>query len=129
MVLNYILLEITILKKVVYIIKFYLQFLCVAGCLKQINDTPKLNINKYTNYNIIEIYINRLSIITQTLMAMYCLIMMSVKYLYFKRRKKKTFCKGIFSHLVEVSGSMYSGNIFGIMCFTKICTKTWMKLE
>ena len=32
---------------------------CVAGYLKYSNDTPKLNIHKYTNYNIIEIYINR----------------------------------------------------------------------
>ena len=37
------------------------------------NDTPNLNINKYTNYNIIEIYI-------------------------------------------KVTGSMYVGNIFLIMC-------------
>ena len=49
-----------------YTIKFYLQFLCVAGYLKHSNDTPKLNIHKYTNYNIIEIYINRLSTTTQT---------------------------------------------------------------
>ena len=102
MVLNYILLEITILKKVVYTIKFYLQFLCVAGYLKQINDTPKLNINKYTNYNIIEIYINRLSITTQTLMAMYCLIMMSVKYLYFKRRKKNILQRYFFPPRISI---------------------------
>ena len=38
-------------------IKFYLQILCVAGYLERRNDTPNLNINKYTNYNIIEIYI------------------------------------------------------------------------
>ena len=36
-------------KKVVYTITFYLQFLCVAGYLKHSNDTPKLNIHKYTN--------------------------------------------------------------------------------
>ena len=36
--------------------KFYLQFLCLAGYLKHCNDTPKLDIQKYTNYNIIEIY-------------------------------------------------------------------------
>ena len=39
------------LKKVVYTITFYLQFLCVTGYLKSGNDTPKLNIHKY-NYNI-----------------------------------------------------------------------------
>ena len=30
-----------------YTIKFYLQFLCVAGYLKHSNDTPKLNIYKH----------------------------------------------------------------------------------
>ena len=44
--------------------KFYLQFLCVAGCLKHSNDTPKLNIHKYINYNMIKIYIKRLSTTT-----------------------------------------------------------------
>ena len=33
----------------------------VAGYLKRSNDTPKLNIHKYSNDSIIEIYINRLS--------------------------------------------------------------------
>ena len=42
--------------------KFYLQFCC--------SDTAKLNIHKYTNYNITEIYINRLSTTTQIFMAM-----------------------------------------------------------
>ena len=47
------------LKKVhLYAIKFYLF---TAGYLKHSNDTPKLNIQKYTNCHIIEIYINRLS--------------------------------------------------------------------
>ena len=59
---NYILLESIIKKKkAIYTITFYLQFSCVAGYLKRSNDTPKLNINKYINYNIIEIYIYRLS--------------------------------------------------------------------
>ena len=93
--LNYILLENIIWKKVVYTIKFYLQFLCVAGYLKHSNDTPNLNIHKYTNYNIIEIYINRLSTITQISIAMDYLVMMSEKYLYFRKRKK-TFGKDIF---------------------------------
>ena len=55
-----------ILKKsclYLYIMKFYLQFLCIAGCLKHSNDTPKLNIRKYINYNK-KIHINRLSITT-----------------------------------------------------------------
>ena len=45
-------------KKIVYTVTFYLQFLCVAGYLKHSNDTPKLNIHKYTIYNVIEIIIN-----------------------------------------------------------------------
>ena len=43
-----------ILKKnclYLYTMKFCLQFLGLAGCLKHSNDTPKLNIHKYTNYN------------------------------------------------------------------------------
>ena len=61
--------------------KLYLQFLCTAGYLKRSNDTPNLNIHKYTNYNIIEIYINKLSTTTQTFITMDYLIMMSEKYL------------------------------------------------
>ena len=37
------------LKKVVYTIKLYLQFLCVARYLKRSNYTLNLNIHKYTN--------------------------------------------------------------------------------
>ena len=51
LVLNYILLENIAWKKLFYTIKFYLQFLWVAGYLKHSNNTP------YTNYNMIEIYI------------------------------------------------------------------------
>ena len=58
---NYFLLESIIQKKAIYTITFYLQFSCVAGYLKRSNDTPKVNIHKYINYNIIEIYIYRLS--------------------------------------------------------------------
>ena len=68
-VLSYNLLENIIWKKVVNIIKFYLQFLCVAGYLKHSNDTPNLNRHKYTNYNIIEIYTNRSSTTTQIFIA------------------------------------------------------------
>ena len=38
-----------------------LQFLCTARYLKHSNDTPNLNIHKYTYYNTIDLYINRLS--------------------------------------------------------------------
>ena len=58
------------LKKVVYTITFYLQFLCVAAYLKCSSGTPKLNTHKYTTFNIIEIYINRLSTTTQIFIAM-----------------------------------------------------------
>ena len=68
--------------------KFYSQTLCVAGYLKYSNDTPKLNIHKYTNYNIIEIYINRLSNTMQIFIAMYYLIMMSEKYFHFRKKQK-----------------------------------------
>ena len=37
-----------------YTMKFYLQFLCVTGCLKHSKGTLKLNIHKYTNYNMIK---------------------------------------------------------------------------
>ena len=70
-------------KKLVYTITFYLQFLCVAGYLKRSNDATKLNIHKYTNYNIIVIYINRLSATTQTSIVMDYLILMSEKNLHF----------------------------------------------
>ena len=80
MVLNHILLE-------KMSVKFYLQFLCVAGYLKYSNDTPNLNIHEYTNYNIIEIYINRLSTTRQIFIAMDYLRMMSEKYLYSKKKK------------------------------------------
>ena len=82
-------------KNIVYTIKFYLQFLCVAGYLKRSNDKPKLNIHKYTNYNIIEIYIDRLSATTQIFKAMGYLMLMSEKYLQF--RKNKSICQGHFS--------------------------------
>ena len=65
----YILLENIVWKKVVYIITFYLQFLCVAWYMKRSNDTSKLNIHN-NNYNIIEIYIKRSSTTLQIFIAM-----------------------------------------------------------
>ena len=78
--------------------KFYLQFLCVAESLKHSNDTPKLKIYKYTNYNMIKIYINRLSTTTQIFIAMDYSIMISEKYFHF-RKKAKEFGKDILSPL------------------------------
>ena len=75
-------------KKAVYTIKYCLQFLCVAGYLKHNNYTPKLNIHKYTNYNIIEIYINRLSTAKQIFIAIDYLILMLERYLQFRKRRK-----------------------------------------
>ena len=84
--LSYILLE-NIIWKVVYIIKFYLQFLCAAGYLKHSGDPTKLNILNI-QFITIEICINRLSTTTQIFIAIDYLIMMSEKYLYFRKRKK-----------------------------------------
>ena len=127
MVLNYNFHESTLEKKLCILSSFIYSF-CVAGYLKHSNDTSKLNIHKYTNFNIIEIYINRLSITPQIFIAMDYLTMMSEKYLYFKKRKKHL-ARKFFPHPVKVTGSMYFGNIFGIICFSKICAKTWKKLE
>ena len=51
---SYVLFESIVCKKAVYTITFYLQFLCVEGYLKRSNDTAKLNIHKYPNYNEME---------------------------------------------------------------------------
>ena len=108
---NYVLLENIVLKKAVYAIAFYLQFLCVAGYLKRSNDTSKLNIHKYTNYDIIA---NRLSTTTQILIAMDYFRLVTEKYFHFRKRQKHV-AKTPFSHPVEVNGSMYLGNIFRII--------------
>ena len=95
-----------------YTIKFYLQFLCVAGYLKDANDTARLNIQKYANYNIIEIYMNRISIRTLIFIVMdYSLMMSEEKYFHFRKRQKHL-AETFFSHPVEITGSLYFGNIF-----------------
>ena len=90
-----------------------------------------MNIHKYTSYYIIEIHINRLITTTQIFIAIDCLIhinrlitttqifiamdyliMMSEKYLYFRKRKKKHLARTFFTHPIEVAGSMYFGSIF-----------------
>ena len=84
-----------ILKKsclYLYTMKFCLQFLCVAGCLKHSNDTSKLNIHKYTNYN-------TLGTTTQIFIAMDYSIMMSGNYFHFRKRQKNS-AKTFFSHPV-----------------------------
>ena len=49
-----------------------------------------------------EIYINRLSATTQIFIVMDYLIMMSEKYLYFRKRKKKYLARTFFTHPIEV---------------------------
>ena len=73
--------------------------------MKRINDTLKLNIHKYNNYNIIEIYLNRLITTTQIFIAMD----------YLTTENSKRMCQGNLSHPVEVTESVY---------ISKICTKT-----
>ena len=95
------------LKKVVYTITNYLQFLCVAGYFKRSNDTPKLNMHKYTTFNIIEIYINRLSTTTQVFIAMDQLILISKKYLHFKTKACDQevfvpYCRSNWIHVLQV---------------------------
>ena len=119
----YILLENIVSKKVVYTITFYLQFLCVAVYFKQSNDSPKLNVHKYTNYNKIERYIYRLSTTTHIFIAMDYLILMSEKRLHF-RKWTRGLMKEFFSHPMEVTGSMCFVKYFQIMCISKICTKS-----
>ena len=79
--------------------------------------------DKYTNYDLTEIYIKRLSTVSQIFIAMDYLTIMSEKYLYFSKRKKHL-VRAFFTHHREVTGSMYFGNIFRIMCLPKICAKT-----
>ena len=55
--------------------------------LKRSNDISKLNIQKYTDYYIIEVYINRLSATMQIFITMDHLILMSEEYLLFKKRQ------------------------------------------
>ena len=104
------------------------NFVLVAGYLKHSSDTPNPNIHKYTNYNIIQIYINRLSTTTQISIAMDYLIMMSEKCIYFRKRKKHA-ARSFFTHPIEKTGSMYFKNIFWIISLPKICTKIQNKLE
>ena len=84
------------------------SFYELQDIFKQSNDKPKVNIHKYTNYNIIEIYINRLSITAQIFIATDYLIMMSEKYLYFKI--EKTFGKEIFFNPISKKNKKNSQN-------------------
>ena len=58
----------------------------IAGYLKRSNDIPNLNIHIYTNNYITEICINRLSTTMQIFIAIDHLIMISEKYLHFRKK-------------------------------------------
>ena len=59
----------------------------IAGYLKRSNDIPNLNIHIYTNNYITEICINRLSTTMQIFIAINHFIMISEKYLHFRKKK------------------------------------------
>ena len=83
MVLNYILLENIIWKKLFIPSNFiYSLYECLIIVI-----IHQIWIHKYTNYNIIEIYINRLGTTTQIFIGMDYLIMMSEKYLFLEKEK------------------------------------------
>ena len=97
-----------------------LQFLCVAWYLKRSNDTPKLNILKYNNYNIIEIFINRLSTTMQIFVAIDYLILMSEKYVHFGKRQMhvaKNFSPPSRSNWIHVLRKYFSNHV----CLKDIC--------
>ena len=86
---SYVLLENIIVKgkKVKSSLYHHILFTVFMRCRIFETQSPKLNIHKY-NYNIIEIYINRLSLTMQISIAMDCLILMSEKYLHFRKDQK-----------------------------------------
>ena len=129
---NYILLESIIWKKQFIPSILFTVFRILKRCriwyLKRSNDTPKLQIHKYRNYDIIEIYISRWSTMAQMFMAMDYLIMMSEKYLHFRKRQKHVAVE-FFFHRVEVTGSMYIRKIFRITCISHIMYKILKEIE
>ena len=106
---NYIFLKNIVWKKAVSAILFYLQFSDVAGYLNRCNDAPKHDIHKCNNYNLIEIYVNSDGLLDIDVIEVRSF-----------RNKAKACGKGFFFHPVEVTESMYVGNIFWIMCISKI---------
>ena len=99
--------------------------------MKDSNDTPKLNMHKYINCNIIEICINRLSTTVQIFIVMDYSMIMSEKCFH-PKKYKSILAKTFFSHPIEVTESMNFGNIIRIVCFydySKTGPKTWKKLE
>ena len=83
--------------------------------MKCSNDAPKLNIHKYTNYNMIEIYVNRLSTTRQIFVAMDYSIMMSEKYFHFRKRQvfgKEIFCTPRRSNWIHELWNFFSNYVF-----------------
>ena len=85
---NFILLKSIVVKgkKVKSNLYHHISFTLFMHC--RIFETPKLNTHKYNNYNIIEIYINRLSFKMQIFIAIDYLILMLEKYLHVKKRQR-----------------------------------------
>ena len=120
---SYILLENIIVKgkKVKSSLYHHILFTVFMRCRIFETHSPKLNIHKYNNYNIIEIYINRLSLTMQIFLAMDCLILMSETYLHF-RKNQKHLPRNFFPPRRLDSCTL--AIIFWVMCISKICTKT-----
>ena len=76
----------------------------------------------YKNYHIIKMYINKSSTTTHIFITMNYLIMMSEKYLYFRKRKK-IFVKDIFYPPHRSNWIHVFGNIFRIMYLAKYVQK------
>ena len=70
--------------------------------MKYSNDNINNSNDKHKNYNITEIYINRLSATTQIFLAMDYLVIMSEKYFYF-RKTKKYLARTFFTYTIEVA--------------------------
>ena len=85
---NFILLKSIVVKgkKVKSNLYHHISFTLFMNC--RIFKTPKLNTHKYNNYNIIEIYINILSLKMQIFIAIDYLILMLEKYLHFKKWRR-----------------------------------------
>ena len=100
--------------------KLNLQFLYVALYLNYSNDAPKLNMHKYTNYNTIEIHINRLS----TTMQIFCQLLYSLNYSNFFQAFVPIFEKLdgrtiriIFPHFMDPVASMWWEESVFAKCF------------
>ena len=87
-------------------------------------------IYKIQNCNIIEIYINRLSTTTQIFIAILIWWLdTDGREVHLFEKKEKMFWQGHFFPPHRRNWTMYSRNIFRIMCYLKICTKTCKQFE